>query len=145
MEKLTSNKSCPNAPGYVRMWLTSIEEVENITLSGENTRSVTFAADGAWGEVEATNIAVSEEYADGYYTLSITADLTTIDPVDPILDQLCQMRVLVMLKGRNGQKYLAGSFEQPLNFAYELSADRDEHTYHLTMSRKTTQPISRMS
>lgn len=143
---LKNNPSCGNMPGYVSLWAESVIKIQNIDYQNINTKIVTFAPGAMWGLIECRNISVDDNFIDGVHTIEINCDYNAVRNImDYRLDRMRRNKFIVRLKDRNGQFWLAGTLEEPLNFDYEHLGEAPVsgvHLYHLRFYRQTTQPLS---
>lgn len=147
MEDIQKNDSvCPNIPGFTGLWLAYNSEVAAASLTAPGTRAVTFAPDGGWGRVPATQIQLNAPFNGGAYALEISGILhaTRSSGVEARLEAMCRRRFVARLRDRNGGLWLAGMPDEPLNFEYEHVGDASadgQRAYRLRLFRSTTYPV----
>lgn len=147
MEDIQKNDStCQNTPGFTGLWLAYDSEVASAALTAPGTRTVTFETGGAWGRVPATQIQLNAPYNDGAYALEISGILhaTRSSGVESRLEAMCRRKFVAKLRDRNGDLWLAGMPDEPLNFEYEHVGDAaadGQRAYRLRLFRGTTYPV----
>lgn len=145
MEDLTRNNACGNMAGFSKLWLCPANEVQSVNIVNDTEKTVTFASGGRWALIEADSIELSHNYSEGCYDHQLTCNYSGIRNVaDSILNKMKEQRFIARLKDKNGQYWLIGSKEEPLNFSYDHAGNATgdgAHTYRLSLTRKTTEPL----
>lgn len=150
MEDLVKNNAnCKNMPGYVGLHLVYDDEVESTPFVDTDTRFVNLVIGKTWGNVPAREISLVSQYQGGAYSLEINGILhaTRISVMELRLQEMTQKKFLARLVDRNGDKWIAGMKDEPLNFEYEHIGDSDPtgtRAYRIRLFRSTTYPVMRL-
>ena len=145
MDDLTLNNAIGNMAGFSKLGISPENEVQSINNVNNTQKNVIFASGGRWALIECDSIELSHNTSEGCYENKITCNYSGVRNVaDSMLNKMKGQRFIARLKDRSGVFWLIGTKEEPLNFGYEHvgnATGEGAHTYRLSLSRKTTEPL----
>lgn len=144
MSNLLKNGQNQTMAGWKKMELIDKDDITAFDLSSFN--EVTITSTVPFSSIDAKKILLSYPYNedDKKYDVSVQCDVVgTANQYDSKLNQMTNHKYIVRLIDNAGIKWIIGTDDEPLNFAYVHIGDANaagEHKYTLTFSRKMSLP-----
>lgn len=137
---------CQNIPGYLNLSAALKSDISTFQRNQEKYVSLNLKDGKNLGEIECTNISVTNPFIEGAFQTEINAFITfSSDYLDKVLSDMTNEEFVLILKDRNKVLWVAGTNEEPLHFKYSHIGEEGvtgKHGYLITFFRKMMDPLS---
>ena len=115
-------------PGIKKLWYVHVDEVDSVTITAEETATVTLKTGGSWGEIHGKRMTADSDW-DRRYTNRITALLPGWTIQEAVgIGRLVHGRYLVKFTDRAGDIWLCG-YGEPLHLNVSKTAPETPQQY----------------
>ena len=115
-------------PGIKKLWYVHVDEVAKVTITAEETATVTLKSGGRWGEIHGKRM-ISASNWDRCYTNRISALLPGWSIEEAVgIGRLVHGRYLVKFTDRAGDTWLCG-YSEPLHLSVSKTSPDTPQQY----------------